>query len=148
WWRWVWGRRSVVVQPDRRGGGELRGMASWLPLRIVLADYVIRIAVIGCVLTRKMPVATSLAWWFLLLFLPVFGAFMYLLIGEVRLGTRRMRRHREVEADLEERALGLWKGGATDWTHESEPFDQVARLCAAVTGLPPLKGNGLSLFGD
>jgi cardiolipin synthase len=123
-------------------------MWSWIPLAFLLADYAIRIGLIGRVLSRKLPVSTTLAWSFILIFLPIIGAFLYLLIGENRLGAKRLASHSQTEANLEELALGHWKGGATDWTHESEPFDQVARLCAAVTGLPPLKGNELKLFGD
>jgi len=121
---------------------------AWLPAAIFFADYAIRIGLIGRVVARKLRVSTTLAWAFLLLFLPFAGAFVYLLIGENRLGAKRLARHRDTEANLEELALAHWKGGATDWTHESEPFDQVARLCAAVTGLPPLRGNDLSLCGD
>lgn len=123
-------------------------MWSWIPLAIFLADYALRLGLIARVLMRKLNVSTTLAWSFILLFLPLLGVPFYLLIGENRLGSRRGRLHSQVDADLEERALGAWKGGATDWTSESEPFDQVARLCAAVCGLPPLKGNRLALIGD
>lgn len=123
-------------------------MSSWLPWILFLVDYGLRIGLIGRVLTRKLNVSTTLAWSVLLLFLPLLGTFFYLLIGENRLGSRRLGAHERIAKDLEERALGRWKNIATDWTHESQPFDQVARLCAAVTGLPPLKGNTLRLFGD
>lgn len=123
-------------------------MLSWLPLAIFLADYALRLGFIARVLVRKLNVSTTLAWSFILLFLPLLGVPIYILIGENRLGTKRGRMHSKVDADLEERALSAWKGGATDWTHESEPFDHVARLCGAVSGLPPLKGNRLSLISD
>ncbi|MGP1309348.1 MAG: cardiolipin synthase [Phycisphaerales bacterium] len=123
-------------------------MPTWWPILVLLTDYALRLGLIGRVLSRKLPVSTTLAWSFVLLFLPFLGAFVYLLIGENRLGSKRLARHRSIAADLEERALGRWKGGATDWTHESAPFDQVAKLCAAVTGLPPLKGNRLTLLSD
>ena len=123
-------------------------MWSWIPLAILLADYALRIGLIARVLMRKLNVSTTLAWSFILLFLPLLGVPVYLLIGENRLGSKRSRMHGQVDADLEERALSMWKGGATDWTSESEPFDHVAHLCAAVAGLPPLKGNQLTLLGD
>ncbi len=123
-------------------------MFAWLPLSILVCDYALRIALIGRVLSRKLTVSTTLAWSFLLVFLPFVGPFLYLLIGENRLGSRRVARHATIDADLEERAMARWKGGATDWTDECEPFDQVARLCGSVTGIPPLRGNTLKLIGD
>ncbi len=123
-------------------------MFAWLPVFILIVDYALRIALIGRVLSRKLSVSTTLAWSFLLIFLPFVGWFLYLLIGENRLGSRRVARHATIDADLEERAMAHWKGGATDWTAECVPFDQVARLCGSVTGIPPLKGNTLTLIGD
>jgi cardiolipin synthase len=123
-------------------------MLGWLVFAILVSDYALRIGLIGRVLARKLPVSSTLAWSFLLIFLPFGGVILYLLIGENRLGSKRLARHASIDADLEERALAHWKGGATDWTDECQPFDQVARLCGSVTGLPPLKGNALTLMGD
>lgn len=115
---------------------------------VLMADLVLRIALALRVVMRRAPIAISLAWLVVLLFVPVAGVPMYLLVGEVRLGSRRIRRHAELTRDLEARATMFWRGGLEDWVEEREIYRPVSRLCTAVTNLPPLRGNTLSLIAQ
>ena len=63
----------------------------WAPhalLVIEFGDLIVRIALAFRVIMRRLPVGVSLAWLAALL-IPFFGAVIYLLIGELRLGNRR-----------------------------------------------------------
>ncbi len=117
-------------------------------LWLLSLDILLRGALALRVVMRRASVSISLAWMVVLLFVPLAGVPMYLLLGEVRLGTRRARRHAELTRDLEERAGHFWRGGDEDWTGELELYRPISRLCEAVTGLPPLRGNSLRLIAD
>ena len=56
---------------------------------VLLADLVIRIGLSVRVIMRRQTVGTSLAWLMVALIFPFFGAFIYLLFGELRLGNPR-----------------------------------------------------------
>jgi len=66
-------------------------------------QWLIRLAMLPVIIRRKPQPATCLAWLTIIFLLPFVGLAAYLLIGEVRLGSRRIRRHARV-ADLLARA--------------------------------------------
>jgi cardiolipin synthase A/B len=115
---------------------------------VLTIDLLLRGVFVARVVLRRAPISISLAWLVVLLFVPVFGVPLYLLVGEVRLGTRRVRRHAELTRDLESRANVYWRGGREDWVEEREIYRPISRLCTAVTNLPPLRGNDLRLIAD
>ncbi len=118
-------------------------MITWT---IFLTDLVVRLLLAVRVVMRRQAVPVSLAWLVVILFVPLLGLPLYLLVGEVRLGGRRHRRHREVAVGLEESAAIFWRGGAQDWTSGVGPFAPIARLGAAAGDHPPLRGNRLKLL--
>jgi cardiolipin synthase A/B len=125
--------------------GSLTGSYSfWL----LVFDWALRIVLTVHIIMRRRPVSVSLAWLSVILFLPVFGLFVYFLIGETRLGSRRAEAYEKLTKGLESEALRLLtqRGFACD--HVAEEFDQIAEFGTAVSGLPPLRGNSLSLLRD
>ncbi|MBX3357117.1 MAG: cardiolipin synthase [Phycisphaeraceae bacterium] len=122
-------------------------MLTWIPWQVWLIDAAVRIVLLIRVVSRRLPVSVALAWITVLLFLPVVGPFVYLLVGESRLGRLRLRRHEELSAGMDRMAVGLWLHRNLPWAKGENVFDQVARFGTAVTGLPPLRGNHLDLFG-
>ncbi len=120
-------------------------MMTWLALG---GELVLRLGLSVRVVMRRAPVPTVLSWLVVLLLLPGVGIPAYLLIGEVRLGSRRARRYRHVAADLAQRAHVFWRKGAQDWTSEVEPYRHVARLLTHLGEMPPLVGNHLELIAD
>jgi cardiolipin synthase len=115
---------------------------------IFAVDLVIRVALCLRVIMRRAAVSTSLAWLVLILFVPLLGLPAYLLVGEVRLGYWRRKRYEQAARGLEQRAAIFWRGGDQDWTSEFGPYAHIARLGTTVSGIPPLRGNTLKLFGD
>lgn len=123
-----------------------------IPLWLVAIDVVIRLTVAAQIVYRRREVSVSLAWLAVLAFLPFLGAILYFLIGENKLGSRRLRRFHELARGLEERATHLWRHRHVDADGDLESgkifWAQVARFGTAVSGLPPLKGNKLTLLPD
>ena len=115
-----------------------------------MAELAIRIAVAAQIIYRRRPVNVSLMWLAVLAFLPFVGALLYFMIGESRLGSRRLRRYIALTKDLDERAGTLWRHQQPDEDkdHEPEAWAPVARFGTAVTGLPPLRDNKLTLMAD
>src|SRR5690349_6016595 len=66
--------------------------AGWYAAAVFFADLAIRIGLSLRVIMRRRPVGVSLAWLTLVLMVPFLGAFVYLMVGELRLGIRRARR--------------------------------------------------------
>ncbi len=121
---------------------------SWLALGVFVADWVIRLLLAGRVVMQRRSVPATLSWLVVLLFAPVVGIVIYLLVGETRLGRHRLVDYNKVASDLSIRAAGLWAGGAEDWTQFDHPLRVVSRVARAESGMPPLKGNALKLLGD
>lgn len=121
-----------------------------IPLWILIIDVSIRLVVAARIIYVRRSVNASLMWLVLLAFLPFVGAVLYFLIGESRLGSRRLRRYVALTKELDERAGTLWRHEQPDLGLDQEPehWAPVARFGTAVTGLPPLTGNQLELFDD
>jgi len=86
------------------------------------------------------------AWLVLVILLPIIGAVLYLLIGEVRLGRSRIRRHRDVVLKRSREATP--QPAPSGYGAIPERFRQVATLAEAVGGNLPREGNRLELFGE
>jgi len=117
-----------------------------LAFGLFAADWLIRLGLVVRVIIGRRSVGASLAWIVVLLFAPVVGIVLYVLIGERRLGRRRLRRYMALSEGLERRAARFWQAGE-DWTTDGETHAQIARICTAVAEIPPLRGNTLRLFG-
>ena len=64
----------------------------WVTVTVLLADLLIRIGLSVRVIMRRLPVGVAMAWLVIILLFPFGGAVVYLLIGELRLGSRRAER--------------------------------------------------------
>ncbi len=126
---------------------ELFAIPSWL----FIVEMVIRLLVAAQIIYRRRPVTVSLMWLAVLAFLPFVGAILYFMIGESRLGSRRLRRYMALTKDLDARAGTLWRHQQSEIEEDGEGPAQwvpIARFGTAVSGLPPLKGNKLTLITD
>lgn len=100
------------------------------------------------IIARKLPVGVSLGWLLLVVMFPLFGALLYLFVGENRLGPRRAARVAALQAPLE-RFVGTLKSDvAEDWSTLGPGAEPVQRLVKSVTGYPALGGNDLTLLHD
>ena len=121
---------------------------SWTAVTLLIVEWVIRLALIFRIVMSRRPVPVSLAWVVVVLWVPIFGIFAYLLIGENRLGTRRLRRFEALTAGMARRAVTLWQHRSENFESLDPRFHQIDRIAEAVGGMPPLAGNNLRLLTD
>jgi cardiolipin synthase A/B len=132
-----------------------------LGIGLTALDALLRFTFIARVIIRRTPVPDTLAWILLLALVPFFSGFLYALIGERRLGTRRARKFETITQDIEHRAVEFWHREHLDWTGEDSPdahanvpaFTRLdhagmVRLLTNLASMPALIGNHLDLIGD
>ena len=119
-----------------------------LSLTLLAVDWSIRIVLSLRVVMRRVSVPTTLAWLLLLLFIPLVGIFLYAMIGENRLGSRRAARAADISSELDSKARAIWTLTHDDWSAKGASYTTLAKLGTAVSGLPPLRGNDLELLSE
>ena len=70
----------------------------WLAISVIVGEFVVKFALIIMILIKrgdKKPSA-PLTWIVLILAVPILGVIAYLLVGETRIGKKRIARHREI----------------------------------------------------
>lgn len=115
---------------------------------IIWFEWLIRLAMLPVVVRRKAQPAVCLAWLTIIFLVPFVGLAAYLLIGEIRLGARRIRRYaRDVDV--------LVKADRPDiqLRHivqpEIEKTQQVIlHVAERLGGLPVLGGNSAALLTE
>jgi cardiolipin synthase len=120
-----------------------------LPVAAFIAEFTARVAVAAIILLRSRGTpATRLAWLVVVFAVPVAGAIAYLLVGEVRLGRRRRRRHRRIAARIGGRSAVRVAGPESFDALIAREHRQIAYLAESVGGNMPHGGHALRLFGD
>ena len=122
--------------------------APWLTYLLFGVHLALQFGLAFRVIMRRRLVGESLAWILVIFVFPLVGPLVYLLMGELRLGSRRGKRFADlyppVRAWLEE----LDSRFQVSWDqigHESRPLAQLARRSI---GLPTLPGNHVELLDD
>jgi cardiolipin synthase A/B len=115
---------------------------------LFLADFILRVLLILRVVLSRRPVPVILSWVILLVIpVPWIGVIAYLIVGEPRLGTRRVRRYNELTQGFLEKAALLWKAQTHDWDPECKPYSHIAAVASLVGGIPPVRGNTVTFLG-
>ena len=68
---------------------------SWF-LLYEMGGWLLRIALVPAVLTRRRTPAAAMAWLIIIFFHPVVGLIFFLLFGSSRLGRRPVRKHTDI----------------------------------------------------
>ncbi|HOA74120.1 MAG TPA: cardiolipin synthase [Phycisphaerae bacterium] len=103
------------------------------------------------VLRRPREPRAMLAWILALIFLPVLGLVLYVLIGEPRLHrTRRRRRRRRIRFIQTMRRQAELRAGRSGRASHSEnrAIDSFMKLVGRIGGLPPTAGNDVVVHHD
>ncbi|MEQ1827200.1 MAG: cardiolipin synthase [Pirellula sp.] len=127
--------------------GQLPPFA-WAEL-LFLLHAVVQLVIVVRVVMSKRSVGAALAWIMIVFLVPFVGIGIYLLIGELKLGSRRMRLVRQLAAPIRERYRALdqptfgvrWHGMPDEW-------EQLSRTGENMLQVPTLSGNLLELLGD
>lgn len=120
----------------------------WVTLIVLVVDFLIRAGLSVRVIMRRLPVGVSLAWLFIVLMVPLFGAFAYLLVGELRLGRRRAARAEAIHTPYQEWLNELCQRMHVDWEQRGEITRPLSQLIERTVGIPALPGNRLRLLPD
>ena len=117
-------------------------------ITLLLTELAIRLGfTVFLLLRRNARTATTPAWIALVLALPIIGVLAYLLVGEVRLGRRRVDRYRELVKQVGMR-IGELPMRSDIQPETPRDFAQVANLAEAVGQYPARGGNRIELVGD
>jgi len=123
---------------------ELEG--HWLVYVLFFAHLALQFALAFRVIMRRRGVGESLSWILVVFVFPVVGPVSYLLLGELRLGHRRMRRFVElfppIRKWLEETARRL----PVNWSRLGVECEPLSLLAQQTLGLPTQPGNHLELI--
>lgn len=112
----------------------------WLVYSLVGVVWFLGNAIV--IIMQRRPAASTIAWLMVLVFLPVIGFLVYLLIGPLRL-ERRKRKH-TVSKRLTDEGL---RGMAALHEREEE-HHQLAMVSIGVGGAPPLHAESVDLYFD
>jgi cardiolipin synthase len=120
----------------------------WIAITLLALDWVIRIVLGVRVIMRRGTVGFTLAWLSVILLIPLLGAFIYLLFGERRLGTKRARRIEELRGPYTRWLDGLSRDFPIDDSSLGHGAVMLRKLARGTTGIPALPGNSLELIDD
>ena len=112
---------------------------------LLAGDWLIRLGLSVRVIMLRREVSASLAWLSIIFFVPILGGFVYLLVGENRLGAERAARLERISKAMGAQGAALWRQ-RSGWGSSAPGYEQIARLGAAQTHLPPSRGNEILLL--
>ena len=122
---------------------------SWVGPAILAAEFSLQVTMAAIILLRpRGSPAVRLAWLMVVFALPVVGVVAYLLVGEVRLGRGRARRHRQIIQRIGVQAAASAAGHRPFGALVPDEYLQIAHLAETVGGNRPHGGHELGLFGD
>lgn len=124
------------------------GLLFW-SLLTLLAHFAIQIFLSIRVIMNRQAVGTTLAWIILIFAIPVLGPFLYLLIGELRLGRNRVQRITRMAPAISLRLNRLDPlGQQIDWSQLGSSCEQLSRAGRSTLQVPALPGNHLELISN
>ena len=100
------------------------------------------------VLLRRSTLSNAHAWLLVLWLLPVAGMALYLLIGENRLGSLRVRAYEKSEQALRIFSKQIWLVREQTWDGPYEPYRQLELLGASLCESPAVEGTDFRLYSD
>ncbi|MHC4947239.1 MAG: cardiolipin synthase [Planctomycetota bacterium] len=112
-------------------------------------EFGVRLTMVAVILLRRRTVPTArIAWIVVILAVPVLGIVGYLAVGDVRLGRRRVARHREITQRVEAAAERLARPGGSGYGAIPEVYRSLATLAESVGHNQVRAGNRLQLLSD
>ncbi|MEK6247482.1 MAG: PLDc N-terminal domain-containing protein, partial [Planctomycetales bacterium] len=120
----------------------------WLAEVFLVIDLSIRFGLSIRVIMRRRPVGVTMAWLLVILVFPLFGALIYLMFGELRLGNRRAEWAAKIHEPYMEWVNELHSRFNVDWSKLGVESEPLARLAEAAVQIPAVPGNHLQLIDN
>jgi cardiolipin synthase len=111
-------------------------------------EWVIRIAMVPVILRRRLTPSVSLAWLATIFFLPLVGVVIYLLIGDARLGKRRVTSYARVGSLTRTAARMAVIDSKKRRPDLGEELMPVVLQAERISGNPIIGGNHVELLAD
>ena len=119
---------------------------TWL---ILLVHVIVTGLLVARIIMSNRSVGATLSWISVMFLLPVFGPLVYLLIGELRLGSKRERLVKGLRGATRRRYHALDRPDLrVDWHGAQEDFEMIARAGHRMFDVPALPGNHFVLYHD
>jgi len=120
--------------------------SDWYVIVTVRVSWLIRLAMIPIVVTRKEHPTTCLAWLMVVFFEPWLGLVLYWLFGEDRLVRKRLRKRAKAQAGYEPMALDPEAVETQSEIPIPVPTPMLASLAQIVGEMPVVTGNAMTLL--
>jgi len=122
-------------------------LPGWLTSFFFVLDLLLRLYFGVRILRRRLPVGVAWAWLSLILFVPIFGTFLYGFLGEYRMGRRRLRRLKAATAAAQ--AIGAKYLTLVPGEHPLPAAEAALARAADLLFAAPLSGgNDIELLGS
>lgn len=126
-------------------GPDFADFPFWVTVLFTVADFAIRIALLGIVPGNRRP-SVAMAWLLVIFFLPIPGLLLFLLLGSFQLGGQRRSRQIAVNSELRRATAHLdlpdQAGAAPHYVAAN------SKLTRRLTGFPMLDGNTFEYLTD
>ncbi|MCA9309724.1 MAG: cardiolipin synthase [Phycisphaerales bacterium] len=119
-----------------------------IPVILISADWVLRVGLSLRIIMCRRGIGPSLGWISIILLVPLFGSFAYLMVGETRLGRGRAARAVEINERNRARQEEIYTASPADFTDASSVCELMHRHGWLSTGFGALAGNELTLIDD
>ncbi len=119
----------------------------WTQL-LAVSEWAIRLTMLPVIVLRKEKPVTCLAWLTIIFFEPWIGLGLYLLIGENRLGRRRLARRHSRRPQLEASDYSRVDPHHIVDPNETDDYNVLVDLADRMGGLPAVAGNSISWMTD
>lgn len=129
---------------------------TWITVYITLG-WLIRVAMIPVILRRQLAPGASVAWLGIIFLHPYIGVALYALVGETRLGPRRVERHREMIARFRHpdgdpaRSTDAGKPEIHDRSRSLNllpAYEPMILQAEKISGMPVLTGNDVQFIDN
>ncbi len=115
---------------------------------LVLHALLVATLTVRILLRDDLSPPARLAWFIVLNLLPYFGSIVYFLFGEIDIGSRANRRHKEIFDEIRAKAFEFM-GDADETDHLIDPVYRPAfRYAGSINGFHPVGGNAAELMAD
>lgn len=120
----------------------------WLTYLLIVAHVALQVFLAVRVIMRRRGVGESLAWILVIFVFPIIGPLTYLILGELRLGKRRIRRFVELYPPVRRWLEEIAQRTPVHWADLGVECEPLSRMAEQTIGLPTQPGNQLELLED
>ena len=121
-------------------------MLQWIGVGAFLLHFAVQIVIAIRVLMSRRGTGEAFAWILVVFGFPIGGPLLYVVLGELRLGSRRAARQAELAKPVKQWLENLSDRRRVDWARLDDQLQPLAQLCDRTIGVPAMPDNRLQLI--